>query len=43
MSKFTPVFNSVEDYLAHKDSINMEKETVIYNEDGSITLNFKNK
>lgn len=43
MSKFTPIFNSVEDYLAHKDSINMEKETVIYNEDGTITLDFKNK
>ena len=43
ISKFTPVFNSIDDYLAHKFSINMEKETVIYNEDGTITLDYKNK
>ncbi len=41
VSKFTPVFNTVEDYLAHKNSINMDKETVIYNDNGTIILDFK--
>ena len=41
MAKFTPVFKSVDEYLAHKRSINMEKDTVIMNEDGTITLDYK--
>ena len=41
ISKFKPVFNSVDEFLAHKKSINMDKETVIYNDDGTITLNYK--
>ena len=41
MAKFKPTFNSVDEYLKHKRSINMEKETVIFNQDGTITLNYK--
>ncbi|MBQ3493002.1 MAG: amidohydrolase [Clostridia bacterium] len=41
IAKFKPTFNSVDEYLAHKRSINMEKDTVIMNEDGTITLDYK--
>ena len=41
MAKFKPTFNSVEEYLAHKDSMDMHKDTVIFNDDGTITLNYK--
>jgi hypothetical protein len=41
MAKFKPTFNSIEEYLAHKDSIDMHKDTVIFNDDGTITLNYK--
>ena len=42
ISKFTPTFESVDEYLKHKKSINMDKETVIFNEDGTITIDYKN-
>ncbi len=41
IAKFKPTFNSVDEFLAHKRSINMEKDTVIINEDGTITLDYK--
>ena len=41
MDNYTPVFKSVEEYLKHKRSINMDKDTVIFNEDGTVTLNYK--
>jgi len=41
IANFTPVFNSVEEYVAHKKSINKDKQTVIMNDDGTITLNYK--
>ena len=41
IANYTPVFNSVDEYIKHKDSINMKKDCVIYNNDGTITLNFK--
>ena len=41
MAKFKPTFNSIEEYLAHKDSMDMHKDTVIFNDDGTITLNYK--
>ena len=41
INKFTPVFKSVDEFLAHKRSINMEKDTVIINDDGTITLDYK--
>ena len=41
MAKFKPTFSSVEEYLAHKDSMDMKKDTVIFNDDGTITLDYK--
>lgn len=41
ISKFTPTFKTVDEYLKHKASLNMDKETVIFNEDGTITLDYK--
>jgi metal-dependent amidase/aminoacylase/carboxypeptidase family protein len=41
ISKFTPTFKSIDEYLANKEEINMQKDTVIFNEDGTITLNYK--
>ena len=41
ISKFTPTFKTVDEYLAHKASINMDKETVLFNEDGTITIDYK--
>ncbi len=41
IANYKPVFNSVDEYVKHKDSITMSKECVNYNEDGTITLNFK--
>ncbi len=40
MAGYTPTFPSVDAYLAHKDSIDMDKDTVILNADGTITLDF---
>ena len=42
IKNYTPVFSSIDDYLKHKRSINMHKETVKYNDDGTITLDYKN-
>ena len=42
ISEFKPVFASVEEYLAHKHSLSLDKDTVIYNEDGTVTLDYKN-
>ena len=35
-----PYFKSKEEYLAAIDAITMDKDAVVYNEDGTITLNF---
>lgn len=40
IENFKPVFNSVEEYLAHKRSMNMKKQTVKYNQDSTVTLEF---
>jgi hypothetical protein len=42
IDNFVPAFKSVDEYLAFKRSLNMHKQTVKYNEDGTITLDFKN-
>lgn len=42
ISKFKPTFNNVDEYLAHKDSLSLDKQTVIFNQDGTITLDCKN-
>lgn len=41
MAGFTPVFASIDEYLAHKRSMAMHKNTVTHNEDGTITLDFQ--
>lgn len=40
MKNYTPQFSSVDEYVNHKKSVNKDKQTVIYNEDGTITLDF---
>lgn len=42
IDNFVPAFKSVDEYLAFKRSLNMHKQTVKYNEDGTITLDFRN-
>ncbi|MBQ3047299.1 MAG: amidohydrolase [Clostridia bacterium] len=42
INNFTPVFKSVDEYLEHKRSINMSKETVKFNDDGTVSLCYKN-
>lgn len=41
IANYKPVFNSIEEYLAHKRSFNMSKQVVNYNENGTITLDYK--
>ena len=38
IKNFKPVYPSIRDYVAHKKSQNVERETVIQNEDGSVTI-----
>ena len=38
--KSKPYFKSKDEYLAAIDAITMDKDAVVYNEDGTITLNF---
>ena len=42
VNAYNPVFKSVEEYLEHKYSLNLNKTTVVYNEDGTVTLDYKN-
>ena len=42
IANFKPSFASVDDYLAHKNSLALDKETVIFNNDGTITIDYKN-
>lgn len=41
IKNYTPVFSSIDEYLEHKRSFNMNKQTVKYNADGTITLDFQ--
>ena len=41
IAKFKPTFNSIDEYLEHKNSINICKDTVIYNQDGTVTLDYE--
>ena len=41
MENFTPQFKSIEEYLQHKYSISKDRNAVIYNDDGTVTLNYK--
>lgn len=40
IAKAKPYFKSKEEYLAAIDSLTMDKDAVIYNEDGTVTLDF---
>lgn len=42
IDKFTPIFKNVEDYLEHKKSLALDKDTVIFNNDGTVTIDYKN-
>ena len=41
ISKYKPIFSTIKEYLAHKNSINMCKDTVVFNDDGTITIDYK--
>lgn len=41
IKNYKPVFGSIEEYLEHKRSFNINKQTVKYNQDGTLTLDFK--
>jgi metal-dependent amidase/aminoacylase/carboxypeptidase family protein len=38
---FVPTFESVEAFFAAVDKLDMDKEAVVYNEDGTVTLDYK--
>ena len=40
IKNYTPQFKSVEEYVKHKQAVNMDKTTVTYNQDGTIELDF---
>jgi amidohydrolase len=42
IEKYVPVFKNREEYLNHKKSMMLNRDTVVYGEDGKITLVFKN-
>ncbi|MBQ0099774.1 MAG: amidohydrolase [Firmicutes bacterium] len=42
IKKYTPIYSTKEEYLKAKDLFNMEKDVVKHNEDGTITLDYKN-
>ena len=42
INNFTPIFKNVDEYLAHKKSLSMDKQTVVFNSDGTITIDYKN-
>lgn len=42
IDNYKKTFNSIDEYLEHKYSMNMEKQVVKYNEDKTITLEFTN-
>ena len=41
LAEFTPTFPSKEAFFAAIDQLDMDKDAVIYNEDGSVTLSYK--
>ena len=40
IGKYVPVFSTLEEYLEHKKHISLSKNTVQYNDDGSVVLDF---
>ncbi len=41
IADYKPVFNSKEEYFAAIDALQINRTTVVYNDDGSITLNYR--
>ena len=41
ISKYTPVFKSLDEYIAHKNSMQLSRNTVEYKNDGTVVLNYK--
>ncbi len=41
LDNFTPTFPSVESYFAFIDTLDMDKEAVRYNDDGTVTLDYQ--
>lgn len=39
--EFKPVFNSVDEYLAHKNTLSKTKDAVKFNSNGTITIDYK--
>lgn len=42
IANFKPLFASIDEYLAHKNSLALDKDTVIFNDDGTVTIDYKN-
>ncbi len=42
ITNFKPLFASIDEYLAHKNSLALDKDTVIFNDDGTVTIDYKN-
>ena len=42
IAEYKPVYGSIDEYLKNKDSYSMQKDTVKYNADGTVTLDYKN-
>ena len=40
IDKYVPVFNNLDEYLAHKKRLSLAKNTVSYNDDGSVVIDF---
>jgi len=43
VADYQPTFASKEEYFAYVDRLNMDKDLVIYGDDGNVTLDFLNK
>ncbi len=40
ISKYTPIFKSVDEYISFVNSLNIEKDAVTYKEDGTVLLDY---
>ena len=40
ISDFKPTFASIKEYIDFADSLSVERDTVTYNEDGSINIRY---
>ena len=42
IENYTPVFKTLDEYIAHKNSVSLSRNAVKYNDDGTVVLSFKN-